>query len=201
MKQLNLIIILLLLCCIVHLQLKNLFDKNNKKPVILEKALLSEMKYFPIPSSSKEREYVTFNDSYGASRTYGGERLHEGCDIMALENKSEVYPVVSICDGTIEQLGWLELGGYRVGIRSKNGYYYYYAHLSSYAEGLAEGQTIYAGELLGFMGDSGYGEEGTTGKFDVHLHFGIYDKTEQDVSLNPYPYLEKLSKQKLEYAY
>ena len=39
---------------------------------------------------------------------------------------------------------------------------------------MKQGKTVKAGELLGYMGDSGYGKEGTVGKFPVHLHFGIY---------------------------
>lgn len=46
---------------------------------------------------------------------------HEGCDIMAVNNVSGFYPVISVTDGTVENLGWLEKGGYRVGIRSNNG--------------------------------------------------------------------------------
>ena len=65
-------------------------------------------------------------------RTYGGKRGHEGCDIMASYNHRGVYPVVSVCDGTLEKIGWLPQGGWRLGIRSKSGVYYYYAHLSDY---------------------------------------------------------------------
>ncbi len=70
----------------------------------------------------------------------------------------------SVSDGTVEQMGWLELGGYRVGIRSPGGLYFYYAHLDSYAAGLQKGDTVKAGTLLGYMGDTGYGQEGTRGK-------------------------------------
>ena len=50
------------------------------------------------------------------------------------------------------------------------------------------GDEIQAGEVIGFMGDSGYGEEGTAGKFPVHLHLGIYIRTgnREEVSVNPY---------------
>ena len=38
------------------------------------------------------------------------------------------------------------------------------------------------------MGDSGYGDEGTTGKFAVHLHLGLYIDTpaQKEISVNPY---------------
>ena len=61
-----------------------------------------------------------------------------------------------------------------------------------------------AGVLLGFLGDSGYGEEeGTVGKFAVHLHIGIYvnDEAGQEVSVNPYWVLKWLEEKRLRYAY
>ena len=96
-------------------------------------------------------------------------------------------------DGTVEQLGWLKLGGWRIGIRSPGGMYYYYAHLESYAEDLQVGSEVLAGQFLGFVGDSGYGEEGTTGQFVVHLHLGIYvpDENGEDQAVDPYPFLEE----------
>ncbi|MCD7735636.1 MAG: M23 family metallopeptidase, partial [Lachnospiraceae bacterium] len=77
---------------------------------------------------------------------------------------------------------------YRIGIRSGSGGYFYYAHLDSYAREFAIGESVYAGEQLGLMGDSGYGGEGTRGRFAVHLHLGIYIRTEQseEISVNPY---------------
>lgn len=49
-----------------------------------------------------------------------------------------------------------------------------------------------AGDILGYMGDTGYGEEGTTGKFPVHLHVGIYVRTDAvaELAVNPYPVLK-----------
>ena len=85
-------------------------------------------------------------------RTYGGKRGHEGCDIMASYNHRGVYPVVSVCDGTLEKIGWLPQGGWRLGIRSKTGVYYYYAHLSDYMKEYQIGEQIRAGEIIGFMG-------------------------------------------------
>ncbi len=162
-------------------------------------AVWADVKYFPVPKSSWDEDMtVSFENSWKFERIFGGKRYHEGCDIMANENKRGVYPVISMCDGVVEKKGWLTKGGYRLGIRGKSGAYFYYAHLQSYAD-IAEGDTVKAGQLLGFMGDSGYGEEGTTGKFDVHLHVGIYIKTEhnEEVSVNPYPVLKYLQERKL----
>ena len=120
---------------------------------------------------------------------------------MAEKNKRGLYPVVSITDGVISNLGWLDKGGYRIGITTGDGTYYYYAHLDSYAN-IKEGSPVKAGELLGYMGDSGYGKEGTTGKFDVHLHMGIYFyKDGEEISVNPYYLLKYLENNKLKYAY
>lgn len=56
-----------------------------------------------------------------------------GTDIMAQNNTPGIYPVLSATAGTVTNIGWLELGGWRIGITSENGIYYYYAHLDSYA--------------------------------------------------------------------
>ena len=54
---------------------------------------------------------------------------------------------------------------------------------------------VRAGDLIGFMGDSGYGEEGTVGRFAVHLHFGLYlDIGKKETSINPYELLRYLEK-------
>ena len=104
-------------------------------------------------------------------------------------------------DGVVTNLGWLEKGGYRVGITSDSGTYYYYAHLESYSN-INEGERVKAGELLGFMGDSGYGPEGTTGNFAVHLHVGIYFyENGNEVSVNPYYVLKYLESKKLKYVF
>ncbi len=161
-------------------------------------AILSDLKCFPVPSvdgSNLSNKDISFVDSWNDLRKYGGRRRHEGTDIMAKNNLRGYYPIISITDGTVEKLGWLEQGGYRVGIRAPSGGYFYYAHLDSYAPFLSVGDKIIAGQLLGFMGDSGYGKEGTVGQFDVHLHLGIYVQTEAgEMSVNPYAILCMLEK-------
>lgn len=167
--------------------------------------ILKDLTYFPIPVTSSENvPDVTYEDGWQDQRTYGGERPHEGCDIMGNERERGFYPVVSISDGTIEKIGWLEKGGWRIGIRSPSGVYLYYAHLYSYSQDFKEGDPIKAGQLLGYMGDSGYSTiPGTVGNFDVHLHLGIYIKTDhyEELSLNPYWLLKFLEKYRLKYIY
>jgi murein DD-endopeptidase MepM/ murein hydrolase activator NlpD len=120
---------------------------------------------------------------------------------MTPDNIRGTYPVISVCDGTVTHIGWLELGGYRVGVVSDQGVYYYYAHLYRYDELITEGCTVLAGQILGYAGDSGYGEEGTTGQFDVHLHFGIYIQDEEgnEIAVNPYEVLQTLRNKVVRY--
>lgn len=164
------------------------------------RAILSDLKYFPVPNMGTENAYVTYDDSWNGLRTYGGNRRHEGTDLMASNNIRGYFPVISVTDGIVENIGWLDKGGNRIGIRSQAGGYFYYAHLYSYAPGMKKGDKVIAGQLLGFMGDSGYGKEGTIGKFDVHLHFGIYvNSSFGEMSVDPYRILKFLEENKLSY--
>ena len=166
-------------------------------------SLIIDMEYFPVARSKTRKTWVEYEDSWGNERTYVGKRTHEGCDIMSEENKRGVMPVIAASGGTVTNLGWLELGGWRIGITSDNGIYYYYAHLDSYADNMAEGTKIRKGQLIGYMGDSGYSKvEGTVGKFNVHLHFGIYIYVDgKETALNPYYLLKNISNKILYYQY
>ena len=131
-------------------------------------------------------------------------RRHEGCDIIGSERPRGFYPVVSMSDGVIEKIGWLEMGGWRIGIRAPKGAYLYYAHLYGYASDLKEGERVRAGQLLGYMGDTGYGKtEGTTGNFEVHLHVGIYIRTDhyEEMSVNPYWILKYMEDSRIRYNF
>lgn len=168
-------------------------------------AIWKDLEYFPIPLSTINQSVgVSFSDSWMMERTFGGVRGHEGTDIMTDINQRGYYPVVSMTDGVVEKIGWLTQGGYRLGIRAPHGGYFYYAHLYDYAQEFQQGDTVKAGELIGFVGDSGYSEiEGTVGNFDVHLHLGIYvnqpDGTE--ISVNSFYPLKYLESKKLEYIF
>ena len=146
-------------------------------------AIWSDVECFPVAA-----EKVGFENGWLDGRDFGGQRQHEGCDLFGEEDISGHYPIISMTDGVVEKIGWLPLGGYRMGIRAPGGGYYYYAHLASYDRDFQMGDSISAGEIIGFMGNSGYGEEGTTGKFPVHLHLGIYIRTTnyEELSVNPY---------------
>lgn len=146
--------------------------------------LFSDMQSFPLDNAHYQ---FTYDNSWASARTYGGNRTHEGTDIMPPEQKRDLYKVYSVSDGTVTNIGWLPQGGWRVGITGTHGTYFYYAHLSSYAD-IKEGDKVKAGTFIGYMGDTGYSSTpGTTGNFPVHLHLGIYFIVDgEEVSINPY---------------
>ena len=202
-------LLILLLCCGFQFE-REWMDDGEPEQTALEQyqtqveTVWKELVYFPVPESSvNQKAVIRFENTWQTERHYGGKRKHEGIDLMAEPDKSGYFPVLSMTDGTIEQVGWLEKGGWRIGIRSINGNYYYYAHFHSYIKGWKRGDPVKAGDLLGYMGDSGYGPEGTTGQFPVHLHLGIYlpaaGKGEQ--AINPYWMLRYLENKRLSYIY
>lgn len=131
-----------------------------------------------------EGYYYTHYDDFGASRSYGFKRKHLGNDMMG----SEGTPIVAVEGGVVEALGWNRYGGWRVGIRSHDRKrYYYYAHLKKdepYAPGLTVGQSVNAGDLIGFLGRTGYSDKENTNNIEVnHLHFGmqlIFDESQKE---------------------
>ena len=111
---------------------------------------------------------------FGNSRSFGFQRKHLGNDIMG----SLGTPIVAVEGGVVEVMGWNRYGGWRVGIRSFNSRrYYYYAHLQKdhpFAPGLSEGDIVQAGDLIGFMGRTGYSDKENVNNISaVHLHFGM----------------------------
>ncbi|MCI8647207.1 MAG: polysaccharide deacetylase family protein [Firmicutes bacterium] len=117
--------------------------------------------------------YTDFDD-FGQNRSYGYSRQHFGHDMMA----GTGTPVIAVEGGIIEALGWNQYGGWRLGIRSfdKNRYYYY-AHLRKdhpYAENLYVGKTVTAGQVIGYVGQTGYSLKENTNNINVpHLHYGM----------------------------
>ena len=169
---------------------------NRGVPDKIADAIRADLQIFPIPESTLHPKYtVSYEDSWMTARSFGGERGHEGTDLMLSPDRRGIFPVLSMTDGVVEKQAWLPQGGYRLGIRSDRGIYYYYAHLYDYAEGIEEGTIVVSGQLLGFAGDTGYSNiEGTVGNFPVHLHVGIYynDTKGQETAVNPYPFLQGL---------
>ena len=153
--------------------------KNTRTIVLRHREILTQYNYYhPGNYSFPVIGTTWFSDSFGADRE-GGKRKHEGTDVFAKEGT----PIVSICGGEVEQLGWNRLGGERVGIRGDDGNYYYYAHLQTISTALVKGNRVQAGEFLGGMGHTGVAL--TT---PDHLHFGIELPNGQWI--NPYPFLD-----------
>jgi murein DD-endopeptidase MepM/ murein hydrolase activator NlpD len=139
---------------------------------------------FPLPLRSD----YSYRSTWGASRSFGGYRIHEGTDLFARYG----VPVRSTCYGTIEIRGWNRFGGWRVGIRDLNNVYHYYAHMSGFNKKINAGDVVKPGDIIGWVGSSGYGKPGTQGKFAPHLHYGLYrDYGLAEWSFDPYPYLRK----------
>ena len=123
-------------------------------------------------------------DDFGNSRSYGFKRTHLGNDLMG----SIGTPIIAVESGIIEACGWNQYGGWRVGIRSLDGKrYYYYAHLRKnhpYAESLHEGQMVMAGDVIGYLGMTGYSVKENVNNINVpHLHFGmqlIFDESQKE---------------------
>jgi len=145
---------------------------------------------FPL---SKKPSYA-FENGWKQGRSYKGARKHYGTDLMDVKNEQGKLKVFSITDGTVENIGWNEVGGYRVGIRTNGGAYFYYAHLNEQPTHIKKGDTVLAGDYIGDMGDTGYGKEGTRGEFPVHLHIGIAVSTKDNKEfwINPYYILRYL---------
>lgn len=137
---------------------------------------------FPVP---KWNNY-SYRSTWGDARGWGGVRIHEGTDIFA----GYGTPVRSVSYGYIEILGWNKFGGWRIGIRDTNNIYYYYAHLTGFKKELKEGDIVKPGDVIGYVGSSGYGSPGTQGKFPPHLHFGMYKYNgRNEWAFDPTPYL------------
>jgi peptidoglycan LD-endopeptidase LytH len=143
---------------------------------------------FPVPLHAN----YSYRSTWGDRRGWGGLRIHEGTDIFA----SYGVGVKATSYGTVETKGWNEYGGWRIGIRDIDGNYHYYAHLNGFEKGIEKGSVVQPGEIIGYVGSSGYGPKGTAGKFPPHLHYGIYkDNGRTEWSYDPYPSLRLWERQ------
>ena len=145
-------------------------------------------------------------DDFGNSRSYGFKRTHLGNDLMG----SIGTPIIAVESGIVENLGWNQYGGWRIGIRSFDSKrYYYYAHLRKnhpYAENLEEGMTVKAGDVIGYLGMTGYSIKENVNNINVpHLHFGmqlIFDESQVDspneIWIDVYQIIEFLKKNRSE---
>lgn len=126
---------------------------------------------FPLAAGHWYNHY----DDFGNARTFGFRRKHLGHDIMG----SIGTPIVAVEGGTVTECGWNRYGGWRIGIRSDDTRrYYYYAHLRKdkpFADGMEVGKRVAAGDMIGFLGVTGYSnkENVNLSSCSPHLHFGL----------------------------
>lgn len=136
--------------------------------------------FFPL---AKNFPYNDFDD-FGVSRSYGFKRRHLGHDMMGQVGT----PIIAVESGYVEALGWNQYGGWRIGICSfDKKRYYYYAHLRKnypFQSNLKEGSAVQAGDVIGYMGRTGYSsKENTNNIEESHLHFGlelVFDESQKE---------------------
>ena len=155
---------------------------QNAPPVVLAQQVQVAPSGLALPVVGVKPDQLS--DTYDDARGQG--RRHDAIDIMAAEGT----PVIAAADGTIEKLFTSVRGGLTIYERSPDQKWtYYYAHLSGYAPGLAEGQQVKQGQFIGRVGHTGNASaEGP------HLHFAINqmkpgEKWWQGTPINPYPLL------------
>lgn len=150
--------------------------------------------------------YFSHYDDFGNKRDYGFTRKHLGNDLMG----SVGTPIIAVESGIVEALGWNQYGGWRIGIRSLDRKrYYYYAHLRQnfpYHKDLKEGSIVKAGDVIGYLGRTGYStKENTNNIKQHHLHFGmqlVFDESQKEsnneIWIDVYNIVKLLSKNKSE---
>ncbi|MBO9737780.1 M23 family metallopeptidase [Xanthomonas axonopodis pv. begoniae] len=116
-------------------------------------------------------------DTFGAPR--GRDRTHAGVDIFAPRGT----PVVAATRGVVSAIRDQGLGGKQVWLLGPAMERHYYAHLDDWAAGLAVGDVVEPGTLLGKVGTTG-NARGTP----PHLHYGVYGR---NGAYDPLPLLRK----------
>ncbi len=150
------------------------------RPLKVTPALADRQYVFPVAGPS---EYV---DTYGGFRSDVPGNWHHGDDIFAPLGT----PVVAVAGGTINRVGWEKLGGWRLWVRDDAGDEFYYAHLSGYTPGDLHSNHVQAGQVIGFIGNTG--DAFTT---SPHLHFEIHPRQllrlHYNGAVDPTRYLDK----------
>ena len=135
----------------------------------------------PVEGAKAETLIDTFTEARG-----GGSRPHDAIDIMAPSGT----PVRAVDDGKIVKLFLSDAGGITIyQFDPSEKFAYYYAHLERYADGLAEGQAVKRGDVIGYVGYTGNANPAAP-----HLHFAIVvlgpeKRWWEGTPINPYPVL------------
>lgn len=138
---------------------------------------------------------VHYTDTFGACRS-GCSRHHEGNDLMS----AKMTPVVAAANGVIVYVNWSSDPGNlnpdrccTIALRHDDGWESWYIHLNNdtpgtddgagwgIAEGIVPGTRVSAGQLIGWVGDSGNAEN-----VGSHLHFEYHQPDGTPVNPNPY---------------
>lgn len=122
----------------------------------------------------------SYTDDFGDARHQG---RHEGNDIMA----DRGTPLLAVADARVIRLSRTEsgLGGISLWLERADGTQYYYAHMTTITDGLAEGSKVAVGQLVGTVGNTGDARYGA-----AHLHFEIHPGG--GAAINPYPYVKAI---------
>ena len=127
----------------------------------------------------------SFGNTFGAFRGDVAGNWHHGDDIFAPLGA----PILACADGLVFSVGWNDVGGNRLWLRDSQGNEFYYAHLSAFTPLARNGMHVKAGEMLGFVGNTG-DAQGTP----THLHFEVHPSSllfmGYDGAVNPTPYLD-----------
>jgi murein DD-endopeptidase MepM/ murein hydrolase activator NlpD len=146
-------------------------------PTGLQPRLTAGRYVFPVYGPS------AYTDTFGAPRA--DVSYHHGDDIFAPLGA----PVLACADGFVFSIGWNDIGGNRLWLKDTQGNEFYYAHLSAYSPLAQNGGRVKAGQVLGFVGNTG-DAEGTP----THLHFEIHPVSllfmGYDGAVDPTPYLD-----------
>lgn len=135
------------------------------------KALTAPSYVFPVAGGAH------YGHDFGNFR--GDTGFHEGSDLFAPAGT----PVVAVQSGVLHNVGWNRLGGWRLWVEDGAGNWFYYAHLSAYSPIAIDGGRVSAGDVVGFVGNTGDAAGGPT-----HLHFEIHPAGKWAVP--PYDYLQ-----------
>jgi murein DD-endopeptidase MepM/ murein hydrolase activator NlpD len=148
-------------------------------PPPLQKTITSQGYVFPIYGPSG------YGDSFGAPRGDVSGGWHHGDDIFAPLGA----PILAVADGVVFSVGPNPIGGNRLWLQDTAGNQFYYAHLSAYTPLARDGTHVHAGDVLGFVGNTGDAAGGA-----YHLHFEVHPASllflGYDGAVDPTPYLD-----------
>jgi murein DD-endopeptidase MepM/ murein hydrolase activator NlpD len=151
-------------------------------PLKLHPKLTAGHYVFPVYGAS------SYIDTFGAARS--DVTYHHGDDIFGQLGQ----PLVAVANGTVFSVGWNKIGGNRLWILDEQGNQFYYAHLSAFSTAAVNGARVKAGQVVGFLGNTG-DAEGTP----YHLHFEVHPVSllylGYDGAVDPTPYLDAWSHQ------